>query len=85
MSRGNIVAQGWVSRSAYQVTFEARDGDRTYEYDAVSGIAIAGGADPHDFPSHEVGASDSAQNFAEVEEFGEIEEVGELAELALLL
>jgi hypothetical protein len=78
MSRGNIVSQGWASRSAYIVVFESRSGDRTYEYDSASGIAIAAGGDPHDYAGQEVGAMSFAQNLAE-----DLEDVGEVAELLL--
>jgi hypothetical protein len=77
MSRGNIIAEGWISRSAYHVTFETRSGDRTYEYDSASGLAIAAGGDPHDYYGAEVGALNYADNLAE-----DLEDIGELAELA---
>jgi hypothetical protein len=79
VSRGNILSQGFVSRSAYHVTFDTRSGPRTYQYDGDSGIAIAAGADPHDFNGEEVGAMSFAQNLAE-----DLEDLAEIGEIAAL-
>jgi hypothetical protein len=78
MSRANIISMGWSGRF-FQVTFAARDGDRTYEYDPVSGAAIAAGADPHNYSGVEVGALDRAEGLAE-----DVEELAEAAELLAL-
>jgi hypothetical protein len=77
LSRANIVSSGFRG-SSYFVTFAARDGDRTYEYDEVAGAAIAAGADPNRFHGEEVSGMNFVGDLAE-----DLEEVAELAELAL--
>jgi hypothetical protein len=78
MSRENISHMGFVGFE-FHVTFEARNGSRTYSYDPVSGADIAAGADPNNYAGVEVSALDSAGNLAEaLEEFGEIAEIAAL-------
>jgi hypothetical protein len=46
--------------------------DRTYEYDRASGLAIMAGADPHDFPGHEPGVTDIAEDLEDIAEIAEL-------------
>ena len=80
MSKANILSQGFRG-SSYFVTFAARDGDRTYEYDEIDGALIAAGADPNRFRGEEVSGMGFAGNLAEDLEEG----LGELAEFAEVL
>jgi hypothetical protein len=74
MSRENIASMGWVSRSEFHVTFNARNGERTYSYDPISGAAIAAGGDPRNYNGVEVSGMDYGTL---------VEDVAEVAELLL--
>jgi hypothetical protein len=81
MSRANIVHMGW-SGAFFQVTFAARDRDRTYEYDEISGAAIASGVDPNRFRGVEVGGSSVGDLAGDLEEgLGEVAEIAEVLAL----
>jgi hypothetical protein len=84
MSRDNILSMGWAG-SEFHVVFDARDGERTYAFDAISGAQIEMGVDPNRFSGVQIAGERGIGRLGEAGELEEGAELGEAAELLELL